>query len=164
MLHYGILIWKLRHRDMGAAPRQKETGNLSLKHHKSQLPSSSHSLLEFHHWRHFFGIGILFVRYLFANILHKTSNLTNGISTENKTVKRWEANELRIKNGEVRVEASGVLLGKMRTLARSSTWGGGCQGHCNGKREKHWTPPHSFAQKLPSPGELDRIIVVNPSR
>lgn len=67
--------------------------------------------------------GILFIRHLFANVLHKRSNLSTGKSTEDKILSIWDAMGVGIKNGEVGLKMSGNLLRDMETVAGNSSLG-----------------------------------------
>lgn len=119
-------MWILRHRDTGTAPKHGQVGNVCPEDRKTQLSNSSDTLQEFHHWKHFFGISILFIRHLFTNTLPKESKVTAGKSTESDIVDTREVTEVRIKNGEVRLQALGACGRKWRLYLGTPVWGCGC--------------------------------------
>lgn len=109
------------------------------------------------------GLAFWFIRYLFTNILHKRSNVTTGKSMKSNIMNTREATEGRIKNGEVRLQASGACWGRQRYYLGAQSGAVGARAAWREEGEDIGQLLHTFAPKLPSAGESDRIIIVSPS-
>ena len=73
----------------------------------------------------------------------------------------WEAIAAGPKNGERRLEASGAPLGELEAGWELLSGALGVEGSVTERGGRHRTTIHTSAQKLPSPGESGRIIIVN---